>query len=73
MSIIFSTNNFVKYKLNIWFLNTHYLDLVRSKENQCMFFDVCNNLQIVCVMFYSILMCLLSNNFIDLFSRLFNI
>ena len=66
MPNLFSTNNFVKFRLDILFFNTRYVDWVTSKENHCMFCDVCNNPQLVCTMFYFILLRLLSNRFIGL-------
>ena len=46
--------------------------MVRSKENRCMFFDSFNNLPAICVIFLSILMCILTNGIIELIGCLEN-
>ena len=66
MSNLFLKNNILKFKLDILYSNNRYIDLVRSKKNRCMFFDSCNSPPAVCVIFLSILMCILPYGFIEL-------
>ena len=49
MSNFFFLNNIFKFKLDT---NNQYIDLVRPKENRCMFFDACNNSQTICDIYF---------------------
>ena len=56
-----------KIKLVILCSNSSYIDLIKSKENRCMFFQSCNNPPAVFVVFTEILTRILRNHFIELF------